>query len=478
MKVNKNKKTWDLFICHASEDKNDVAHPLAQLLSMNKISVWYDEFSLTLGDSLRRSIDKGLTNSRYGLVILSPAFFQKEWPQKELDGLAAREIDGTKVILPIWHNITKEQVIKYSPMLADKLAVSTNLGMDMVVDKITRAIQDAQDTILSAPSKVITKRKPKTVKQSMNLIPSPIPSISTGSIALDYALGTGGWPNGHIIEIYSPPSTGKTTLCLSAAYQAQLAGVPVLYVDADYGMIKQNLIRCKIDPRKIKLTRPKNLEDAFESVFRFLNSKKRGLVVIDSIANLLTSKFQSDDDRNFNEQDQHHRTIVTQYLQLLQPKVSFSGSIIILTNRLIDRVGIMFGNPESTPWATLSITDIASIRIDLRRIQMMKLGDDSIGQVIKAKVTKNRFFTPFKVATFNLMFDSGIDYIESIFSMAVDHKIVKKTSGIFSYKGKDINDRRNYGSEGALKALSKDDILLESIKNDLSIKLWSNRNRT
>lgn len=142
--ISNNEDTWDLFICHASEDKSEVALPLANLLETQKIRVWFDEFSLKLGDSLRRSIDKGLSNSRYGLVIISPSFFKKEWTQKELDGLTAREIDGTKVILPVWHNITKEEILKYSPTLADKHAVSTDLGFDVVVEKISKAIVEAE----------------------------------------------------------------------------------------------------------------------------------------------------------------------------------------------------------------------------------------------------------------------------------------------------------------------------------------------
>ena len=126
----------DVFICHASEDKEYIARPLAQLLSSSGIEVWYDEYSLKLGDSLRRTIDKGLANSRYGAVILSPSFFEKDWPQTELDGLFAKEIGGEKVILPIWHEIDRDEVLKYSPILADRFAAITSSGLDDVVMKI------------------------------------------------------------------------------------------------------------------------------------------------------------------------------------------------------------------------------------------------------------------------------------------------------------------------------------------------------
>ena len=132
---------WDVFISHASEDKDDVARPLADGLAKRGVRVWFDEKSLTIGDSLRRTIDRGLAHSRFGIVVLSPSFMQKEWPQKELDGLVAREVGGVKVILPIWHNLSAEEIRKWSPMLADKVAVSTKVGLDTVVSEILHAIR-------------------------------------------------------------------------------------------------------------------------------------------------------------------------------------------------------------------------------------------------------------------------------------------------------------------------------------------------
>ena len=131
---------WDVFICHASEDKDEVARPLAESLGALGLNVWYDEFTLYMGDSLRESVDEGLAKSRFGVVILSPDFFKKNWPQKELDGLFAKEISGQKVILPVWHNIEREEVIKYSPIIADKFAAKTSNGLDSVVREIMRVI--------------------------------------------------------------------------------------------------------------------------------------------------------------------------------------------------------------------------------------------------------------------------------------------------------------------------------------------------
>jgi TIR domain len=133
-------KQWDAFICHASEDKKDFVDSFAHRLRESGLSLWYDVFSLKLGDSLRKKIDEGLAKSRYGIVVLSKHFFSKEWPQNELDGLMSREIAGTKVILPIWHNITAEEVRNNSPILAGRVAAKSEHGLEEVISEVREAM--------------------------------------------------------------------------------------------------------------------------------------------------------------------------------------------------------------------------------------------------------------------------------------------------------------------------------------------------
>lgn len=132
---------WDVFISHASEDKDTIARPLAEALRAKGLKVWFDEAELTLGDSLRQSIDRGLARSRYGIVILSEAFFSKHWPRRELDGLDAREVNGVKVILPVWHGVDQAAVARHSPMLAGRMAVSSSRGFPAVVEEILKALR-------------------------------------------------------------------------------------------------------------------------------------------------------------------------------------------------------------------------------------------------------------------------------------------------------------------------------------------------
>jgi hypothetical protein len=134
-------KKWDVFISHATEDKHEIARPLANALQNRGVAVWYDEFSLNLGDSLRGSIDYGLANSRYGIVILSKHFFGKNWPVQELNGLSTREANGSKVILPIWHGIGFEEVRSFSPILADRLAAESDIGIEALVEQIIAVLE-------------------------------------------------------------------------------------------------------------------------------------------------------------------------------------------------------------------------------------------------------------------------------------------------------------------------------------------------
>jgi hypothetical protein len=143
---------WDVFISHASEDKDDFVRPLGEALRKLGYKVWLDEFTIVVGDSLRQSIDRGLAHSRFGIVVISPDFLAKPWPQRELDGLVAREIEGGKVILPVWHNIDRAGVVDRSPTLADRLAVSSAKGLEYVVAELVRAMQRDDPSLPTAPS--------------------------------------------------------------------------------------------------------------------------------------------------------------------------------------------------------------------------------------------------------------------------------------------------------------------------------------
>ena len=231
-------KQHDVFISHASEDKLDVARPLASLLVQAGLSVWIDEAELTIGDSLRRKIDQGLASCRFGLVVLSKAFFSKEWPQKELDALIAREDGAEKVLLPVWHNIEAGEIRKLSPLLADRFGVRTSGGLPAVAASVIRAVVGAKSP--AEPPHVANragagpKRIDQLVLQFIDRITetsdsaSEIAGIRSGFSDVDRLLG--GFGPGELYVCAARPSMGCSTFALNtAAHIAINEGLPVLY---------------------------------------------------------------------------------------------------------------------------------------------------------------------------------------------------------------------------------------------------------
>ena len=154
----------DVFICHASEDKDDFVRPLAEALRSNHVEVWYDEFTLNVGDSLREAIDRGLSSSRFGIVVLSPSFFQKRWPKRELNGLVARETEEDRhLILPVWHNVDRAKVLEFSPPLADLRATLSVSGMSTVVDHLLKKLRPEDSPLIIARDFLVEKGVPPPV---------------------------------------------------------------------------------------------------------------------------------------------------------------------------------------------------------------------------------------------------------------------------------------------------------------------------
>lgn len=218
---------FDVFISHASEDKDEVVRPLAGKLRELGFRVWLDETEIKLGDSLRRSIDNGLSKSKFGLVVLSPDFLKKEWPQKELDSLVAREDGSAKVILPIWHKVTKTDIINYSPLLADKLAAPTSKGLDYIAEQVAAVIKT-----IDTPSETLQTEQSTSKHQSyelqdlvvemldrvQELVDSDLPGI-TGIPSGFYDLDrfTSGFQAESLIILGGGPSSGKTAFALNIA---------------------------------------------------------------------------------------------------------------------------------------------------------------------------------------------------------------------------------------------------------------------
>lgn len=217
--------SWDLFISHASEDKEDIARPLAALLESRGLKIWFDECELTLGDSLRQRIDQGLAESRFGLVILSPDFFAKEWPQKELDGLVAREVGQRKVILPVWHGVENTDVARFSPLLAGRLAVNTKQGLNAIV----AAIESAMKANPSDERDVIDRGSPlnesaKLTFRKVIATPEVLVLQRFGPYVVKEFIGSGG--SGLVYRVFHS-GTGNTA-CMKLLFPVQSGAKSIL----------------------------------------------------------------------------------------------------------------------------------------------------------------------------------------------------------------------------------------------------------
>lgn len=233
---------FDIFISHASEDKDEIARPLAQQLTARGFNVWLDEMEICVGDSLRRSIDSGLANSRFGVVVLSPSFFQKEWANKELDGLVAREDGSATVILPIWHKVCRDDIAKFSPPLADKLAALTSKGLPHVVDQVVRAVASRKKLNLGSErveSPPVDESEggysiDTLIIQAIDRVAElaehgaePVTGVRTGFLDLDRI--TTGLQPGTLSFLAGRPTTGKTTFALEVVrHVTTVEGLPVV----------------------------------------------------------------------------------------------------------------------------------------------------------------------------------------------------------------------------------------------------------
>jgi recombination protein RecA len=437
-------KTWDLFISHASEDKATVARPLADLLARLGLRVWYDEFSLSLGDSLRRKIDHGLAESRFGLVILSKSFFAKEWPQRELDGLVAREIEGSKVILPLWHGVTRADVSRFSPPLADKLAANTDLGLEAIAAQIAEAVREAVDLVPeskrsaspTSPSRRPASRRPQRsggTTQSRNA-----PAISTGSSFLDFALGTGGWPIGFVSQIYGPSGAGKTSLALAAIRQCQLSGKTAAYIDADRAQTATTLDRFGVNRSDLLLSSPTTLDEVVEITLALVGSKKVGLVVVDTIASLPCKSLLNSDTEEMLSEPHLQRQLMFRFAEHLGSIARDGKAAVLILNRVMHKVGVMFGNPEDIPWFTAPLKDLFSLVVDVRLMGVVKSGERAVGFEMNAKCVKNRLAVPYRAARFSIDYRKGIMDLDSIINYAASNGLLKKRQRAYVFDGEPI----------------------------------------
>ena len=299
--------------------------------------------------------------------------------------------------------------------------------------------------------------------------------IPTGSIALDNALGVGGYPKGRIIEIYGPESSGKTTLAIHAIAEAQKAGGIAAFIDAEHAFDRFYAAKLGVDVDNLWISQPDNGEQALQIADQLISSAAVDIVVVDSVA-ALTPKKEIEGDMGDNVVGLQAR-LMSQALRKLTSTISKTNTTCIFINQLREKIGVMFGNPETTTGGN-ALKFYASVRLDIRKATAIKDGEDVVGNLVRVKVVKNKVAPPFRKAEFDIMFGEGISRAGEVFGLAVANGIIDKSGSWYSYGGSKLGQ----GAD-ACKALLKDnpellDELEAKVREALAAKdLWTQKTR-
>ena len=291
-----------------------------------------------------------------------------------------------------------------------------------------------------------------------------IEGISTSSISLDACLGVGGIPKGRITEIYGPESSGKTTVCLHVMAEAQKRGGIAAFIDTEHALDINYAKRIGVDVKNLLFSQPDYGEQALEIAETLIRSNAIDVIVVDSIA-ALTPRAELEGDMGDPTMGVHAR-LMSQALRKLTAAISKSNAAVIFTNQLRSKIGVMFGNPETTTGGN-AMKFYASVRLDIRKKEVIKDGNDIIGNRVKVKVVKNKVAPPFRETEFDILYNEGISKMGDLIDAAVTYDVINKSGSWFSYKG----DRLGQGRDAVKKCLLEDAALYESVEKNVKYKL-------
>ncbi len=271
-------------------------------------------------------------------------------------------------------------------------------------------------------------------------IDEAIQVVSTGSLGLDLALGVGGLPRGRVVEIYGPESSGKTTLCLQVVAEMQKLGGTAAFIDAEHALDPQYAQKLGVNVGELLISQPDTGEQALEIADMLVRSGSVDVIVIDSVA-ALTPKAEIEGEMGDSMMGLHAR-LMSQALRKLTANIKKTNTLVIFINQIRMKIGVMFGNPETTTGGN-ALKFYASVRLDIRRIGAIKKGDEVIGNETKVKVVKNKVSPPFREAIFDILYGEGISREGEIIEMGVNHKIIDKSGAWYAYKGDKIGQGKD-----------------------------------
>lgn len=293
-----------------------------------------------------------------------------------------------------------------------------------------------------------------------------VDAISSGSVAIDFALGVGGYPKGRIIEIYGPESSGKTTLALHAIAEIQKTGGKAAFIDAENAIDPRYAKALGVNIEELVLSQPDSGEQALEITELLIRSGAIDLIVVDSVAALVP---QAELDGEMSDASVGLQArLMSKAMRKLAGVMNRSECTVIFINQLREKIGIMFGNPETTSGGR-ALKFYASIRLDVRKGEAIKNGTDILGNKVNVKVVKNKVAPPFKVATIDIMYGEGISKIGELIDMSAENEIIQKSGAWFSYKGEKIGQ----GKEAVRAFLSANPVIAESIEKELKAKIYA-----
>ena len=296
-----------------------------------------------------------------------------------------------------------------------------------------------------------------------------VEAIPTGSVALDAATGIGGVPKGRIIEIYGPESSGKTTLALHIVAEAQKMGGDAAFIDAEHALDPVYAENLGVDVDSLLVSQPDNGEQALEIAEALTRSGAIDVIVVDSVA-ALVPKAEIEGDMGDSHVGLHAR-LMSQALRKLAGAIAKSNTVIIFINQLREKVGVVYGNPETTTGGR-ALKFYASVRLDLRKTEALKSGSETYGNRVKCKVVKNKVAPPFKVAEFDILFGTGISKSGEIIDTGVELGIIEKSGSWFAYNG----ERLGQGRDNARKLIESDEALCAEIEGKIKAALASGDN--